>query len=110
MKLLLDQNISFRLIQIISSVFSSVSSLREHGLHNATDKQIWNFAKSENLIIVSKDSDFHQLSFLHGAPPKVIWVKRANCSTLAIAQLLIDKAAEIKKFAEDAQAAFLILD
>lgn len=110
MKLLLDQNLSFRIIQIISRVFPSVSSLKEQGLHNASDKKIWDFARSENLIIVSKDSDFHQLSFLHGAPPKVIWVRRANCSTLAIAQLLIDNADEIKKFAEDAQAAFLILD
>lgn len=110
MKLLLDQNLSFRIIKIISKLFPEVSSLRQHGLIDASDRQIWDFARKENYIIVSKDSDFHQLSFLYGAPPKVIWIRRGNCSTLGMAQLLLDNSEQIKKFANNNESAFLILD
>jgi predicted nuclease of predicted toxin-antitoxin system len=110
MKLLLDQNLSFRLINMISESFSDVTHVSDHQLINTSDKKIWDYAKNNQLIILSKDSDFHQFSFLYGHPPKVIWIKHPNCSTLAIAQLLIKHKSNIEKFAQDSVNSFLVLE
>jgi len=59
--------------------------------------------------IVSKDEDFHQMSFLHGSPPKVIWLNVGNCSTSEIEALLREKAEMISEFSEDDQGSFLVL-
>ena len=45
---------------------------------------IWERAGQEAYAIVSKDNDFRQLSFVHGAPPKVIWLSVGNAGTEAI--------------------------
>ena len=42
---------------------------------------IWNYARDNGLTIVSKDSDFHRMSFVLGAPPQVIWLRVGNCPT-----------------------------
>ena len=73
------------------------------------DEAVWQFAIANNLCIVSKDADFHQLSFLHGTPPKIIWIQRGNCSTLAIERLLRSQADAIIDFGANIEAAFLAL-
>lgn len=60
-------------------------------------------------MIVSKDSDFHQVSFLRGAPPKVVWIRRGNCTTANIEALLRSRRSEIFAFGADTEAAFLAL-
>ena len=110
MKLLLDQNLSFRIVQIIINLFPFSKHVKDFNLENSTDKQIWEFAKENNYIILSKDSDFHQLSFLYGAPPKVIWIRKGNCSTLAMADLISKFFKEIESFSADENSAFLILE
>ena len=54
----------------------------------AGDAAVWAFAKTHGFVIVSKDSDFADLSILYGAPPKIVWIRRGNCSTSTIAALL----------------------
>lgn len=61
------------------------------------------------MVIVSKDSDFHHRSLLFGFPPKVIWIRRGNCSVQEIETILRDHQAEITEFDEDLQGAFLVL-
>lgn len=60
----------------------------EVGLDTATDAEIWSYAREHDLVIVSKDSDFRQLAFLHGPPPKAIWVRLGNASTIEISESL----------------------
>lgn len=60
-------------------------------------------------MIVSKDADFHQRSFVLGAPPKVIWIQRGNCATEEIAALLREHHADVLAFVEDEAASFLAL-
>ncbi len=72
MKLLFDQNISFRIINKISKTFPKAKQIKELGLENNTDMQIWTFAKEHNYAIVTFDSDFFDLSNLFGIPPKII--------------------------------------
>ena len=56
----------------------------EVGLHTATDAEIWSYAGEHGFVIVSKDSDFRQLAFLHGPPPTAIWARLGNASTIEI--------------------------
>ena len=70
---------------------------------------MWQFAIDHGLIIVSKDEDFHHLSFLRGAPPQVIGINLGNCSTTLVSELLRARHAQIASFATDTAAAFLAL-
>ncbi len=88
MKLLFDENLSPRLVAELSTAFPGSAHVHDVGLGAATDMAVWDYARDNGFIIVSKDSDFADLSVLYGAPPKVIWIRRGNCSTAAIAQLL----------------------
>jgi predicted nuclease of predicted toxin-antitoxin system len=106
-KLLLDNNVSQRLIGLLAKEFPGSVDVRSVGLATASDQAVWDFAKVEGLVIVSKDADFHQMSFLHGPPPKVVWIRQGNCTTEDIAILLRRHAAAIAAFAEDFESAFL---
>jgi predicted nuclease of predicted toxin-antitoxin system len=73
------------------------------------DAAIWEYARSNGYVIVSKDSDFHQLAFLKGAPPNVVWVQRGNCPTDLIADLLINNRAAIQTLINQELGNFLAL-
>jgi predicted nuclease of predicted toxin-antitoxin system len=108
-KLLFDENLSHKLVRLLSDVYPDAVHVRDAGLKSADDPIVWEFAKSNDLIIVSKDSDLHQRSFVFGQPPKVVWVRLGNCSTADVEQLLRKNFAVIKAFYEDDYAAFLSL-
>ena len=109
MKLLFDENVSPRLVAGLSDVFPGSVHVRDVGLDRATDAGIWGYARDHDLSIVSKDSDFHQVSFVRGPPPKVIWIRRGNCTTADIEALLRSNQTGILAFAAEADAAFLAL-
>ena len=83
--------------------------MRNLGLARAGDPLIWQHALNTGFTIVSKDEDFHHLSFLRGAPPKVIGLSLGNCSTARLEQLLRDHLDEVRRFDADPTAAFLPL-
>lgn len=72
MKLLFDQNLSWRLPQTLADLFPDSRHIREIGLKESGDINIWDYARSNDYTIVSKDTDFQQRSLLYGYPPKVI--------------------------------------
>ena len=109
MRLLFDENVSPRLVAGLSDVFPESVHVRAAGLSRATDAEIWDYARDHGLTIVSKDSDFHQASFLKGSPPKVIWIRRGNCTTTDIEELLRSNLTHILAFGTDQVAAFLAL-
>ena len=84
MRLLFDSNLSHRLKEVLGEVYPDSVHVREVGLESADDLAVWTYARDHELTIVSKDSDFRQMSFTFGHPPKVIWVRRGNCSTSEI--------------------------
>jgi predicted nuclease of predicted toxin-antitoxin system len=90
MKLLFDQNISFRLLKQISQAFPEANQVKELGLENSSDSEIWEFARDSNFDIVTFDSDFYDLSVIRGIPPKIIWLRIGNTSTINIAKVLIE--------------------
>jgi predicted nuclease of predicted toxin-antitoxin system len=70
---------------------------------------VWDYAAQRGLVIVSKDSDFHQRSFLLSPPPKAIWIQRGNCATYEIEALLRTHQADLLAFAQDETSTFLAL-
>ena len=109
MKLLLDQNLSPRLADKLQALYPDSTHVRNVGIHDSPDQAVWLYAASHGFTIVSKDSDFHHWSFLRGAPPKVIWIKRGNCSTYEIERLLRERHLDVEAFGSDAESTFLIL-
>ena len=106
-KLLFDQNISFRIIKRIEDIFPGSKSVRELVLDNPHDFDIWKFAKLNNYIIVTFDSDFIDLSNLKGFPPKIIWLRIGNTSTKNIAARLRLERNKIIEFLNSGENAFL---
>lgn len=110
MKLLFDQNLSYKLVKSLKNIFPDSSHVRNLDLEEADDLRLWKFAKEENYIIVSKDSDFLQLSFLYGPPPKAIWISRGNCTTSEIEEILENHKQDIEDFSTSSEASFLEID
>ena len=79
------------------------------GLGRSLDWEAWEYARQHDYIIVTKDVDFSEFSLLHGFPPKVIWVRRGNCSTQEIETLLRENFDGIKTMNEDANTGILEL-
>lgn len=109
MKLLLDQNLAPRLVAALATLYPNSTHVRQVGLATADDDVVWRYAADQGFTIVSKDADFHERSFLLGPPPKVIWIRRGNCSTDEVLTLLQSAHAAIVQFEADPQASFLAL-
>jgi predicted nuclease of predicted toxin-antitoxin system len=109
MKLLFDENLSHKLARLLENTFPNSIHVRDVGLKAADDPLVWEYAKINDLILVSKDSDMHQRSFLFGPPPKVVWVRLGNCSTSDVEELLRNNCDIIRAFHEDEYASFLSL-
>jgi predicted nuclease of predicted toxin-antitoxin system len=106
-KLLLDQNISYRLVDKINLIFPGTEQVKRLGLENKTDREIWNFAKKENFTIVTFDSDFNDMSLLLGHPPKVIWIKAGNLTTKSLEGLIKEKSEQIELIFSDTEISCL---
>lgn len=109
MRLLFDQNLSPRLVDALSDIYPGSGHVQSAGLDRAVDEEVWNHARQHHLIIVTKDTDFHERSVLLGAPPKVVWVRRGNCSTTMIEQILRRHYNDIRQLSTDSEATYLVL-
>jgi predicted nuclease of predicted toxin-antitoxin system len=109
MKLLIDENLSPKLAQFLADIFPNSIHVREVGLQAADDPLVWAYAKDNHFILLSKDADMHQRSFVFGHPPKVIWVRLGNCSTADVERLLRLHVEEVNSFDQDLYASFLSL-
>lgn len=103
MKLLFDQNLSFKLVQKTSDIFPESSHVKFHNLQEKDDILVRQFALENRFIIVTQDSDFYDLAILHGIPPKVIWIRSGNSSTHHIEQLLRENVMAIFNFSNDSK-------
>ena len=97
-KLLLDHNLSHKLIPRLSDLYPGSTQTRLLGFGRAADPEIWFHARTHDFLIVSKDNDFAELAVLRGAPPKVIWLRLGNCSSAAVEHLLRASFSVIAEF------------
>lgn len=100
MKLLFDQNISFRIVKHIEDIFPFSEQVRKLNLENISDRTIWAFAQANDFTIVTFDADFYEFSNLYRHPPKIIWLRIGNNTTFSISQALLPKEKKIKDFIE----------
>ncbi len=107
--LLFDENLSSRLVAGLVDLYPDCAHVGDRGLAGRSDQAIWRHARDHGLIIVSKDEDFQRLSVLYGAPPKVVWIRLGNCSTVDLIRLLRHRRIEIDRFVADEEATFLAL-
>ena len=98
MRLLFDQNISFRIISKIGRNFPDSKQVRQLGIENYSDAKIWKFAKENEFTIVTFDADFFDLSNFKGHPPKIIWLRFGNTKTDFIANIINSRQSIIKDF------------
>lgn len=86
MKLLIDQNISHRIISLLNEKFSNIHHVKGLGLINADDHIIFKYARENEFdAVITLDDDFVKLLDLFSAPPKIIWLRTGNCSTTFLA-------------------------
>ncbi|MGH9770518.1 MAG: DUF5615 family PIN-like protein [Candidatus Acidiferrales bacterium] len=109
MKLLLDENLSPRLIPKLLSLFAGITHVRDVGLKRAGDEIIWEWARANGYTIITADADFVALNQRFGWPPKVIRIERCDFPSRAIDDLLHRSAVKISEFDKDAQAGLLLL-
>lgn len=109
MKLLLDENLSDQIIHKIIDLYPDSEHVKTLALTNTDDAIIWEYAKANDFVIASKDSDFHQRSLLYGHPPKFIYLRIGNCPTSKIIQILRANFDIIMQFANSETESILVL-
>ncbi len=108
-RLLFDENLAARLVDELRDLFPDSQHTRAVLGPAATDEQIWEWARREGLVIVSKDEDFQRFSVWRGFPPKVIWIRLGNSSTRDVAAILRNAQPLILAFVAHPDACFLPL-
>jgi predicted nuclease of predicted toxin-antitoxin system len=101
MKLLFAQNLSLRLVKRLSELYPDSQHVSDIGLDRADHRLLWEYANQNEVVVVTRDSDFSELSILQDFPPKVIWIRRGNCATSQIEEILRSHNKEISQFFED---------
>jgi predicted nuclease of predicted toxin-antitoxin system len=96
MKLLLDENLSRRLVPFLLHDFPGSSQVVLLGLESATDTQVWQTAKDQGFVIVARDADFEELSLVWGQPPQVIWLKSKIQRVLPPSEFCLKTAKPLK--------------
>ncbi|MCU0444692.1 MAG: DUF5615 family PIN-like protein [Microscillaceae bacterium] len=109
MKILLDENISYRVIKKVRHLYPEIVGVIELKLVSISDRTIWTYAKQNNYTIFTKDEDFNELSLFNGYPPKIIWLRESYLNNQEIADLLIEKYEIIEAFILDTELGCLEL-
>ncbi len=109
MKLLFDQNLSPRLATRLHDLFPDSSHVFRVNLDQADDTEVWEYARQNGYMVVTKDADFSELSTLQGFPPKVIWLQTGNCTTGQVESLLRLHYAAIEQLIDSDSIGILLL-
>jgi predicted nuclease of predicted toxin-antitoxin system len=107
MKLLFDENLSPKMVEALADVFPDSAHVDRIGLGSGSDDDVWRYAKDNGFMLVSKDSDFYEKSILYGHPPKVIWIRRGNCTNRQIQLLLRNKLDVVTEFYQNHEVSFV---
>ena len=110
MKLLLDENLSRKLVGHLAELYPESTHVANVGLLASPDRAVWDFAGAQDFVIVSTDSDYYELATTIGPPPKVVWLRRWTHPTRDAEEVLRREAVRITEFAGDPELAVLVLD
>lgn len=110
MKLLFDHNLLPPLVTRLADLFPESLHVFPLSMGEADDQQIWEYAKQNSCVTVTRNSDYNDLSLVRGFLPKVIWIRRGNCSTQKIEQLLRAASNDIQTFERNSLNGVLTLN
>jgi predicted nuclease of predicted toxin-antitoxin system len=89
MTIWIDAQLSPAIARWISSEFPvEAIPIRDVGLRDASDREIFLAAKKASVVVMTKDSDFLRLQAELGSPPQVIWLSCGNTSNANLARIL----------------------
>ncbi len=108
MKLLFDENLSPELVEALADIYRDSQHVHDRGLGASDDRDVWEYAKSFGFVIVTKDVDFYERSMRVGAPPKVIWMRLGNCTTVAVEMLLRNSEPAMIRFAGSGESCLVL--
>ena len=110
MRLLLDENISWRLTAYLRPHCATVLHVRDIQLDNSPDTSIWRYAKQHGYDVMTKDEDFLRLVLAEGFPPRVVAVQNAQVPVAKLAEFLLARLPQIASFlGEQTEFGFLQL-
>jgi predicted nuclease of predicted toxin-antitoxin system len=98
MRLLFDHNLSHKLVRRLADAFADSTQTKLLGFNRADDQVIWEYARQNGFVVVTLDKDFADLSFIRGAPPKVIWLRCGNSTVVEVERLLRANLKAIQDF------------
>jgi predicted nuclease of predicted toxin-antitoxin system len=93
----------------LADLFPNSIHVKTIGLNTATDTELWNYARDNDYLIVSKDTDFSKRSAIQGYPPKVIWLRLGNCPTRTVEDMLRSHYLNLETFAKDPNQGLFVL-
>ena len=109
MKLLFDQNLSYKLVRRLESLFPESNHVAKLGLDEAADSEIWTYARNNDFILVTQDTDFYEMGLIKEVHPKIIWLRTGNTSTNNIQQVIEKNFLNIQDFVNDPEMVCLEL-
>ena len=101
MKLLLDQNLSYKLVAELQAAFPGTAHVLRLQLDQSPDTELREYAAQHEFTLVTKNTDLVDLCVFRGAPPKVVWLRVGNCATSIIREVLRNNTDVITTFGED---------
>ena len=109
MRLLFDQNLSYQLVAMLQDLYPQSAHVRLEGMADQEDLAIWEYARTNGFVIVTKDADYLTIGARLGHPPKVVRIGLGNCPTAVVADLLRVRRDELLRFSQDDHGAFIEL-
>jgi predicted nuclease of predicted toxin-antitoxin system len=108
-RILFDENLSRDLVTRLRDLTPNCLHPDTINLRGRPDAVLWDFAKTNGCLLISKDDDFRQRSLLLGHPPKVIWLAVGNATTAIIEQVIRSQWQRITRFVEKDAESLLII-
>jgi len=101
LKLLLDQNLSRKLVPQLQDRYPGSAHVFPSGLHRADDSDLWYYARLHGFTLATKNTDMVDLCVLRGGPPQVLWLRVGNCATSTIREVIERNDDRIRAFELD---------
>jgi predicted nuclease of predicted toxin-antitoxin system len=108
-KLLLDENLSRRLVPALQARFPGSSQVALLGLERSTDAQLCAYAAEHDFVICSKDDDFQRLVAARGYRPRLVYLMLGNVSNEAVLTVLLASADRLHQAFSDPNTGVVVL-
>ena len=96
--LLIDENLPAHLAEALGEIGLAATELGDQ----PTDEALWQFARREGLVILTKDADFFDKLVVQGAPPKIVWLRTGNMRRADLVAFLAQQWPRIRTLLDQA--------